>query len=74
MELKKVTSKESLRIIQKREPKGTFYRQCGEMWIGIDNREGEAWVEEFETQDDCKAWLKDEAEPSENINARFKIK
>lgn len=39
------------------EPSGLFYYRNGFTIIGIDNSTGEAWTEEFASQDSCLAWL-----------------
>ena len=44
-------------------PKGKYLlRECGK-YIGIDNEDGCAWTEEFDTLAECIAWLKGDAEP-----------
>ena len=40
-EIKKVSPEEASKIIETREPQGTFYTIED---IGIDNRSGDAWV------------------------------
>jgi len=48
------------------EPRGLFYKSENfngkEIYVGIDNSEGCAWTEDFETLEDCKAWLRGELE------------
>lgn len=45
-------------IINHRAPIGMFYcKEDDETYVGIDNRTGDAWVEEFETLRDCQEWL-----------------
>ena len=41
------------------EPLGLFYHRDGNLFVGIDNRTGEAWVEEFASLEECIAWLKE---------------
>lgn len=56
----KVTSEEADKIIENRVPYGLFYLKDIETgrYVGIDNRSGDAWVEEFETLTRCKTWLR----------------
>lgn len=45
------------KIIQERVPLGKFvYAEAGKV-CGIDNSDGEAWTEEFETLAECLKWL-----------------
>lgn len=55
--IREVTDAEAVVIITKREPRGLFYQKDGDITIGIDNTTGEAWTEEFNTLDECLAWL-----------------
>ena len=34
-----------------------FYDEKAKKYIGCDNTDGNAWVEEFDTRIDCVAWL-----------------
>lgn len=54
---KKITQSEAYDIILNRIPRGLFYLQEGAQWTGIDNRTGNAWAENFPTQEMCLAWL-----------------
>lgn len=56
-EPKEVTAKEALGIVHTRNPIGRFYQKDGDLYIGIDNTTGDAWVEEFATLGYCLAWL-----------------
>ena len=49
-------------VIEKREPKGLFITRDGEKYVGIDNRDGDAWTEEFDYAEDCIGWLYDRDE------------
>lgn len=64
MNIKKVTEEEAIEIIDTREPIGLFYQIendiNGTFFVGIDNSSGDANVEEFETKEECFAWLKQE--------------
>jgi hypothetical protein len=44
-------------IIFGREPRGLFIIK-EDVWVGIDNLSGDAWVEEFDTEKKCIKWLK----------------
>lgn len=57
-EPREITSEESAEIIVSREPRGLFYLQDGDIFVGIDNTTGEAWTEDFASLDKCLAWLK----------------
>ena len=55
-------------IIKKRKPAGLFiYRDSGR-YVGIDNRTGDAWTEDFRTKLGCLAWLTDEMTTEEVHN------
>ncbi len=54
---KEVTAKEALAIVRTRNPIGCFWQKDGELYIGIDNTTGDAWVEEFTALESCLAWL-----------------
>lgn len=55
----KITNTEASKIIENRTPLGCFYFKDGDKFIGIDNRTGDAWTEEFDNEEDCLNWLKD---------------
>ncbi len=44
-------------IIESRKPLGLFVHREKGKFIGIDNRTGDAWTEEFTTQAGCLKWL-----------------
>jgi len=52
-----VSNDESRRIIEDREPLGLFFLKDGEVYIGIDNSYGDAFVEEFDSLEACQKWL-----------------
>lgn len=54
---REVTDAEAVEIITKREPRGLFYQKDGDITVGIDNSTGEAWTEDFNSLDECLAWL-----------------
>lgn len=54
-----VTQSEANDIILYRKPLGLFYHQSGAFFVGIDNRTGDAWTEDFPDKESCVAWLLD---------------
>lgn len=56
--IKQVTIKELVSIIDTRQPRGLFYYNPDKLYLGCDNTNGDAWVEEFNNKEDCIAWLK----------------
>lgn len=54
---------------------GTFYYydKNRDIWVGIDNSTGEAWVEEFQTRELCFAWLDNEFEISDSLDKDFSL-
>jgi len=57
LKIQQITKDEAREIIDTRRPLGNYMYFDGVWWIGIDNRTGEAWVEEFETEEECIHWL-----------------
>jgi len=59
--LKYVELKELNRIIDSREPEGVFWSvdRDNDMYIMLDNRDGEAWTEEFYNLETGLCWLED---------------
>ncbi len=57
MEIKQVTREEASKIIETSEPRGLFYEIDRDVYVGIDNLDGHAWVEEFKTKGACFDWL-----------------
>lgn len=63
-DIRKVTSEEAEKIIETRVPRGLFYTiekdsKIGKPYVGIDNRDGDAWTEDFKSLSGCKRWLKE---------------
>lgn len=58
--IKEITREEAHEIIDKYEPKGLFYLKENGVHVGIDNTTGDSWTEEFNTKEECIAWLKQE--------------
>lgn len=44
-------------IIESRQPAGVFYANDNGIYIGVDNRTGDAWTEDFHTKNECLLWL-----------------
>lgn len=59
-EIKLVSRAEAYSIIDTREPRGLFYAIVDGTYLGIDNKTGDAWVEEFITEQECRSWLNNE--------------
>ena len=55
--IKEITPSEAECIIYSRRPLGVFYMKYGVIYVGIDNRDGNAWTEEFMNLRQCKRWL-----------------
>jgi hypothetical protein len=54
---KKVTKEMAHEIIEIRKPLGLFYMQDGKRYVGIDNSDGDAWCDDFNSLSACKNWL-----------------
>lgn len=68
MKTTEVTTAELSAIIETREPRGLFFapdNQSGKC-VAVDNRNGEAWMEEFPTEHKAIKWLENE----ENVRAK----
>lgn len=61
--IQEITKKKAAEIIEKRELLGNFYLYEDDRYVGIDNRTGDAWTEEFDTKEKCIDWL----------NGRFEV-
>lgn len=57
-EIKKITKEEGHKIIETKEPLGLFWYKDNDVYVSIDNSEGEAFVEEFKYRSESHAWLK----------------
>jgi hypothetical protein len=55
--IKYVTSDEAHSIIETRKPLGQFIVLEGNKYVGIDNEDGYAWTEDFDTEVECIRWL-----------------
>jgi hypothetical protein len=38
-------------------PRGLFYKKGETVWVACDNSTGDAWVEEFKTEEKAIKWL-----------------
>jgi len=52
-------------VIEDRQPRGLFIYldkggDRGDRYVGVDNRGGDAWTEDFATMRECLAYLVDE--------------
>ncbi len=56
---KYIDQEEALEIIDHRGRRGLFVQKDGRRFVGIDNRDGDAWTEDFPTLTDCLMWLLD---------------
>ncbi|HZK34151.1 MAG TPA: hypothetical protein VFD33_02420 [Bacillota bacterium] len=54
----KVDGEVAKRIISEKEPRGKFFYKHRNVFVGIDNSTGAAWVEEFTNLRSCKNWLR----------------
>jgi hypothetical protein len=55
--IQRVTSEEANAIIETKEPIGRFIVSNESEITGIDNTDGEAWTEDFESEQKCVTWL-----------------
>lgn len=39
-----------------KEDYGSFVVHDGDVWIGVDNRSGDCWTEEFATEEDARKY------------------
>ena len=54
---RKISKKAAYKIIDTQIPRGIFYLIEGDIYVGIDNRTGDVWTEEFHTMKQCRKWL-----------------
>lgn len=66
MKVIEVTNEQAQMIITTYKPEGKFYTvefvedgmdTVQELWVGIDNSDGNSWTEEFLTKEACMDWL-----------------
>ena len=58
----RISQDEACKIIALRGRKGLFWTLENGQYIGIDNRDGNAWTEEFDTREACERWLRRETD------------
>lgn len=56
--IQKVSPEFANAVIETREPRGMFWHTSEGRFVGIDNTDGEAWTEEFNSKEGCFAWLR----------------
>jgi hypothetical protein len=71
-DLKEVTLEKAGSIIESRQPLGRFYCKENDRYVGIDNRDGDAWTEDFDSIQECMDWLADKY-VSKEITLRAKV-
>lgn len=59
--IQRVCQEFASQVIETRQPIGYFYTFTNGLYVGIDNGTGDAWVEEFNSYEECMKWLKHEA-------------
>lgn len=47
-------------VIELRVPLGLFLAKEGPFWVAVDNRDGDAWTEDFREKNQAIHWLLDE--------------
>lgn len=47
-------------VIEHRVPLGLFLTKEGDWWVAVDNRDGDAWTEDFRRKRHAVRWLRDE--------------
>jgi len=52
-----INPEQAAEIIDTRQPLGLFFLKEGDWYVGIDNQTGDAWTEDFQTQEECLHWL-----------------
>ena len=58
--MKTVSYGEAIAIVENKVPKGLFITREGDKFVGIDNSDGKALTEEFDTIEECVLWLEGE--------------
>ncbi|MCI9166503.1 MAG: hypothetical protein HFF64_10970 [Oscillospiraceae bacterium] len=60
---REVSKKTGDQIIRTRHPLGLFWLLDNGIYVGIDNHDGNAWTEDFDTKCSCLEWLNGESHP-----------
>ena len=55
-------------------PHGIWYIDDGDFYVGIDNYDGDFWVEQFGLLDDCIDWLEDDSKSAWEYESYNKTK
>ncbi len=71
--IKKITKKKYNQLLVNASEKGVFYFKEGDTYIGIDNVDGDMYVEEFKTLKACSMWLTDRSWGLEEITKIDKL-
>lgn len=61
-----VSEEKLMEIIETRKPLGCFVYSEGMEVVGVDNRDGDAWTEDFPNLVECLAWLLDEEDEEDD--------
>jgi len=57
----KISQITAQKIIKNRYPEGLFYLKDNNVYVGIDNSNGDSFTEAFKDKKTCLAWLKNES-------------
>ena len=71
---KEMSVEEIDKVIETREPKGTFYAKDNDGYVAVDNTDGNAWTEDFKSKEDAIKWLSDKSEVKESDIEEVKVK
>lgn len=55
-----INKEKAREIIVSRKQKRTFFFKEDGLWVGIDNRKGDAWIRKYTTLIACTKWLRRE--------------
>ena len=55
--IQKITWLKFNEIVETKEPRGLFYTEEGDQYIGLNNTTGEAFAKDFNTLEECTQWL-----------------
>ena len=59
LKIQRVSSEFLGRVIEHRVPLGLFLAKEGGLWVAVDNRDGDAWTEDFRRKCHAVRWLRD---------------
>lgn len=66
-DIQRIEHDEAYDIIDNHRPRGSFLTREGNKFIAIDNLTGDAWVEEFDTEEEAIKWLRYEEDGGEEF-------